>query len=182
MLTNRPARKVNEEIEGKSKGLRLSFLPSMPPPKTADARKSLARERMRMTLSANMMRQSAYHRRSTGLAIGKLFREAERALLSTPSQASSQQKKTEPELSTADQGEEFSFQLKKADEKRVSFDSRHKTSVTELNSLARSTKAGEELSTIRKVEERESSLGSKLQTESNADNPEPSNETQKRLP
>ncbi|RUS85823.1 hypothetical protein EGW08_006452 [Elysia chlorotica] len=59
-MTTLPAKKVEEETEGNWINRFMSRLPWEPAPKTAAARKSLAKERMRMTMTANMLRQSAY--------------------------------------------------------------------------------------------------------------------------
>ena len=70
-MTNRLAKKVDEELEGRKKSL---FLSAEPLP-----RKSLARDRMRLTLTANMMRRSTHFRKSTMLrqSIGYLKRQYE---------------------------------------------------------------------------------------------------------
>ncbi|KAK3780060.1 hypothetical protein RRG08_061828 [Elysia crispata] len=71
VMTNRLAKKVDEELEGRKKSL---FLSAEPLP-----RKSLARDRMRLTLTANMMRRSTHFRKSTMLrqSIGYLKRQYE---------------------------------------------------------------------------------------------------------
>lgn len=79
-LTTRPAKKVDEEIEDKKRILAIARLPLEPKPKTAEARKSLARERMRMTMLADTAKRSAQLRQSQTARSSAILRRKESVL------------------------------------------------------------------------------------------------------